>query len=154
MRLKEYLNELSMKSDTQLEVKKGKNYVDAGITTTAGDEFNLTIDKGSWIFYDRDVEEWEIAFTDDTGTIKTSPKSPKTAIELFAAIEKVVKDFIIKYKPEAIRFSGLGESKDKLYSMLSKRIVKSGKYINIDPSAVNLFQLVRKDILKSQGWKV
>lgn len=159
MRLKNYLNELSMKSKTQLDVKQGNDYVDATIITTDGERFELTIDKGSWYYhpfvekYNREMDEWEIVFTDETGSIKRVKKSPKIAIELFAAIEKVVTDFIKKYKPEAIRFTGTGD-KEKLYRLLGKKIEKSGKYFDIDQEYGLLFQLVRKDILKSVGWKI
>ena len=131
MRLTNFLSELSLKSKT--DIRRGtltSQYWDVDIILTTGDKFELTFEKWG--------EKWDIIFTDESGSIETSTKGPKVALELFAAIEKVTSEFIIKVKPQYILFSsGAFESKkQKLYNTLAQRISKKANYsIQSDPKS-------------------
>ena len=131
MRLTNFLSELSLKSKT--DIRRGtltSQYWDVDIILTTGDKFELTFEKWG--------EKWDIIFTDESGSIETSTKGPKVALELFAAIEKVTTEFIKKVKPQYILFSsGAFEAKkQKLYNTLAQRISKKANYsIQSDPKS-------------------
>jgi len=135
MRLTNFLSELSLKSKT--DIRRGtltSQYWDVDIILTTGDKFELTFEKWG----EKWGEKWDIIFTDESGSIETSTKGPKVALELFAAIEKVTTEFIKKVKPQYILFSsGAFEAKkQKLYNTLAQRISKKANYsIQSDPKS-------------------
>lgn len=137
MRLRQFLNELSMKAGTQIRDYKDGDTLTWVITLSTGDEFQLLIGP-DWmdLHNGRKIERYEILFVDSEGNIKTSKKSPKVAIELFAAIEKIITSFIVRHKPPVIAFAApkpsstsSEASKKKLYKLLAKKVAKGGKYI-------------------------
>lgn len=126
MRLNKYITELAMKSDTKLDVKSKK-----------GRHFNakITLEDGTQWFFSAENEmgegDWNIAFWSDQlrGSMSIKDKDkPKTGIQLFAAVEKLTKDFLKLEKPEQFRFSATGVSRIKLYETLAKKILKDGTY--------------------------
>jgi 6-phosphogluconolactonase/glucosamine-6-phosphate isomerase/deaminase len=149
MRLDKHLNELAMKANTKIITKKGRKFYDADITLSSGDYFQLTIEKGSFLYQSKKgeikLEEWEIVFEDERGFIKTNKRGTKVALELFAAIESVVSDFINIEEPDAILFTGTGKSKIKLYNLLARKIAKGGYVIRNTTNEI--FSLIRKDLI-------
>ena len=123
LKLEEYITELAMKSDTDIDLghKKG-DYFNAKITLGSGDiwYFNATNDMGDG--------DWSIVFYAPSMSPGIRGDKNKVALETFAAVEKLVKDFIDKEKPERFHFTGTGTSRVKLYNTLAKKILKSGKY--------------------------
>lgn len=131
MKFQEYIKELSMKKGTKIDVYKGKYEYNAKIELEDGT---------TWLYNAMDYngdDEWDIVFyepsQDDVGSnykvnkILTKNK-PKIALETFAAVEKITYDFIKYHKPMIITFNAQGRSREKLYDLLAKKIVKSGKY--------------------------
>ena len=124
MKLKSYLNELSMKAKTNIEVHK-----------SLGREYNAKItlsDGTTWLYNAVDYEgsgTFDIVFyaPSDSKSIPSGNKN-KVALETFAAIEKITMDFIKYEDPDYITFNAHGKSKVKLYDLLAKKIVKSKKY--------------------------
>ena len=99
-------------------------------------------------FTKTNIEKHEIFFTDQERNIETVPKEKGTAIQVFAAIEKFVTEWIKSSRPEAIQFeSGPTEkSKLKLYTLLAKKISKAGyKHYTYR----NDQHLIRKDLIKN-----
>ena len=166
MRLKQYINELSMKANTNITSRGSQgNYEGFRIDIDDGEAYEVDIYKGSGVFslantdkYGKDsfmfLEKWDIYFSDaKTGAIEkleSEPQKPKTALKLFAAIEAIMKSFIKNKRPEAMSFSGLGKSKVKLYDMLAKKIIKGG-YVGYSVNAkyrpAKDYEFIRKDLI-------
>ena len=110
MKLKSYLNELSMKAKTNIEVHK-----------SLGREYNAKItlsDGTTWLYNAVDYEgsgTFDIVFyaPSDSKSIPSGNKN-KVALETFAAIEKITMDFIKYEDPDYITFNAHGKSKVKL----------------------------------------
>jgi hypothetical protein len=124
MKLKQYLTELAMKSGTTIDVKKKRGF-----------EYNAKIglkDGTHWFFNavnDPGEDNWNISFwqSELAGPQEIKDKR-KAGLQLFAAIEKLMHDFIKWGKPEYFYFTGTGTSRVKLYNTLAKKILKDGKY--------------------------
>jgi hypothetical protein len=134
MRLKEYLNELAMKANTKIEPwNSGQAHGGARITLSNGEVFNFYISPGNVELQDgTKIDRFELMFTDSKSEINTSAKGKNTAVELFAALEKIVKEFIQTQKPSVIEFSPANKdekSKQKLYVLLAKKIAKKFGYV-------------------------
>jgi hypothetical protein len=136
MRLRQFLNELSMKRGTTIKDYKDGDTTTWVIETTNGDTFQLLIGPDWMDLKDgTKIQRYEILFVDDKGSLVTSKKSTRTALELFAAIERIVTTWIIRNKPPVIVFGASSNtqqketSKKKLYVLLAKKIAKTGKYI-------------------------
>lgn len=113
-----------MKSDTKIDVIKKK-----------GDLYNAKIDleDGTQWFFNAVNEprkdNWNISFwqSELAGPQEVKNKH-KVGIQLFAAVEKLVSDFLKWGEPEEFSFSATGTSRIKLYNTLAKKIIKTGKY--------------------------
>lgn len=172
MRLRQYITELTMSKKTKIEMlERGGRYKAWRITLEDGDFYDLSIverehsplyifrkyglkfdptdeQKNDEIFDLGKSPKWvEIDFEDSSGDMVTVPKSPKEALQLFAAIEYWFKSWSKKKNPEGIIFDSTGEtSKNKLYANLAKRISKELDYINLSEyTGMDEFWLVRKD---------
>ena len=123
MKLKHYLTELAMKSSTKIKLakKKDEDY-NAKITLSTGDEwfYNATNDFGE--------DNWDIAFYGPSLSPGIKGDKNKVALETFAAVEKLTKDFLKEFKPKYFYFTGTGTSRIKLYKTLAKKILKDGTY--------------------------
>ena len=124
MKLKKYMTELAMKSNTKLDVKSQK-----------GRHFNakISLKNGTQWFFSAENEmgegDWNIAFWEsDIYSSSSIPDKHKVGLQLFAAVEKLTKDFLKSEKPERFRFSATGVSRIKLYETLAKKILKDGTY--------------------------
>ena len=84
---------------------------------------------------------WTVSFEDEKGWTSTMPKEEGVALELFAALDTIFRKFIKEKNPEVIYFSGWGESKVKLYTLLAKKIAKGiqGDYI-VDRGTFNIWK--------------
>ena len=123
MKLKLYLTELSMKSGTKIDaVKKKDQYYNAKITLSSGDiwYYNATNDMGE--------DDWGIAFYAPSTSPGIRGDKNKVALETFAAVEKLTKDFLKEFKPKKFYFTASGASRIKLYQTLAKKILKDGTY--------------------------
>jgi len=123
LKLEEYITELAMKSDTKIDVKRQKGmYFNAKITLENGVQwfFNAT--------NEMDDDEWDIAFYSASGHDPLTGNKNQMGLQTFAAVEKLVIDFIEAEDPEEFHFSATGKSRVKLYNTLAKKILKSGKY--------------------------
>lgn len=92
--------------------------------------------KQGWVF------SWEVYFEDEQGEIDIQPKRKGAAIEVFSALEVVIKKFLTSKKPPVFHFSSnVGEgSRVKLYKLLAKKISKSGyKVYTSDIEGVKYF---------------
>lgn len=132
MRLKQYISELSMKADTKIEISKKKNkYFDALITLEDGIQ---------WYYEAQlmDENEWAISFypPENNREQRIKDKS-KIALHTFAAIESITKQFIEYQKPDRIEFSAAGDSRQKLYDLLAKKITQSGKYVDASKMGIS-----------------
>jgi len=122
MKLKQYLNELALKSETKINIKKQKDKF-----------FNAKIeleDGVTWLFNatnDFDEDEWDITFYSPMGNNVEIKDKHKTGLQTFAAVEKLVTQFIKEQKPGEFHFTG-GANNRSLYDFLSKKILKTGKY--------------------------
>jgi hypothetical protein len=153
MRLDKHLNELAMRAGTKITTKGDKNYT---ITLSSGDYFKLGLVKSMYKYWsmekhsEKKLVSWEILFQDEKKSMvaKDNPKGSKVALELFAAIQQVVTEFIKKEKPEVIKFSSnkIDKSKIKLYKLLAMRISKKHGYvIKTKQERDNI--LIRKDLV-------
>lgn len=144
-----------MKRDTKIDYSSKPDSFYATITLVGGEEFKIYaasdwysvfhLSKKLLIPEDKIVKEvkgknmyglyiWNIDFVDEKGEIEISPKGKGVSLQLFAAIEKYMKDFYKKHDPQGIEFSGNAKetSRIKLYTHLAKKIEKSGyKYFKI-----------------------
>jgi hypothetical protein len=124
MKLKHYLTELAMKKGTKIDVKKKRGFhYNAKIDLEDGTQwfFNAVNNMGEG--------DWDISFwaAELAGEQKVKDKH-KVGLQLFAAVEKLTKDFLKWEKPEQFRFSATGVSRIKLYNTLAKRILKETPY--------------------------
>lgn len=135
MRYKKYLHELAMHKDTKIRFskKKGERF-NAKITLEDGQEYLFQAETY------KDEDDWYIAFEKDRGKLPTGDTA-KIGLQIFAAVEKIVTSFIIQEKPESFSFTGTGNSRIKLYDLLAKKILKSGKY-----------ELDKEDLLQGVKW--
>lgn len=144
MRLTNYINELAMSAKTQIKYKK-----------KPGETWNafITLDDGTeWIFNATSFDEpWSLVFYPPIDQVQIKGDKTKIGIKTFAAIEKVVEGFIKDENPEEFGFTGSGSSRVKLYNLLAKKIVKTGKYKQ--QKAMRLLQgkqwsFIRSDLVK------
>jgi hypothetical protein len=79
-------------------------------------------------YYFKTAGIWEIAFEDEEERRETVRKRKGASLELFAALEKVFKQFVEKALPDKFRFSAALDEKSrvKLYDLLAKKIEKMG----------------------------
>lgn len=123
---KRYLTELSMKREATLDVDtNSENQYKIKIKLEDGEIF--------WFICNREgkkkgFETWEIVFLDKNNNAKMAPKSKGTALQLFAALPKVVEMFIKAKQPTTFYFTAdpFETSRVKLYTRLAKRIAKHG----------------------------
>lgn len=123
IKLEQYMTELAMKKGTILDIAKKKDqYYNAKIILTTGDMwyFNATNDFGE--------DEWSIAFYAPSLSPGIRGEKTKVALETFAAVEKLTKDFLKEFKPKKFYFTASGSSRIKLYHTLAKKILKDGTY--------------------------
>jgi len=122
MKLKHYLTELAMKSDTKIKyIKRKGHYFNAKITLGTGDE---------WLFNasdDFNENQWDIAFYAPSISPGLKGDPNKVGLQTFAAIEKLFKEFLKEEDPGEFHFTG-GRMHTKLYNKLADRILKTGKY--------------------------
>jgi hypothetical protein len=133
MRLKQYISELSMKADTKIEISKRKNkYFDALITLEDGIQ---------WYYEAKliDENEWDISFYPPEFNKKRplNKDRGKVALQTFAAVESITKQFIEYQKPDRIEFSASGGSRQKLYDLLATKIAQSGKYVDASKMGIS-----------------
>lgn len=128
MRLRQYLNELSMKADTNIDIKKAKGkYFNALITLEDGTQWLYNAEIGM------DDIEWLISFYAPSDKTQDIKDRSKVAVETFAAVIHLTEQFLKQEKPEAFAFQAMGRSRTKLYDLLAKKITKTGKYkLSID----------------------
>ena len=123
MRLNNYITELAMKKDTDIKrAKKKDQYYNAKITLSTGDVwyYNATNDFGE--------DNWNISFYGDSLSPGVRGDKHKVALETFAAVEKLTKEFLKEFKPNRFYFSASGVSRIKLYQTLVKKILKDATY--------------------------
>lgn len=141
MKLKKYLlQELAMRKKTQIIYQKStlrlKGTVLASVVLEDGERFDVNI---GWKYAqnageipvvpeDRYYKQWYIEFVDKKGMTTMSPKNKGVALELFAALEEIIKKFLDKEKPEVVTFFGMGASKVKLYDLAVKKMANYGGY--------------------------
>lgn len=130
MRLKIYLTELTMSANTKIKYTSSSRSFNAGITLESGAYFLFRgdiITKGQWYIY----------FEDEKGTMSKAPKERGVALQLFAALQEVLKNFIKTKKPMRFEFKGMpGEaSREKLYNTIALRMPKLGYKKNPVPGA-------------------
>lgn len=167
MKLKQYLNELAMKSDTIIKQTDNRSFhISYDIKVSKKNEFGF--DQGETFqldFYENlndpstpeliklkqetNLNTWEIDFNDQSKSYANKPKGKGIALKLFAAIEKLVKEFIKTKKPKVIVITGIGPQKAKIYDFLSKKIVKSGKYklFKHQDKIGAVWEMIRKDLI-------
>jgi len=143
MRLKRYLIELSMKAKTQIDrVKKVGEYYNAEITLSDGT---------TWLYnaesYDRG-KTFIIVFYERFDKPNKLDDKHKVALETFAAVEQLTKEFIQWQKPREFSFTSVVGSRSKLYDLLAKRIIKSGKYTMEKNSIAGGVQYTFKKVVK------
>lgn len=125
MRLRQYLTELAMRKGTKIKVHKGSNEYNAEIELEGGQK---------WLYNAMDYDGngiWDIVFYEpskDMISFDQKGDKHKVALETFAAVEKLTRDFIKYHEPSVISFNAQGKSRVKLYDLLAKKIVKSKKY--------------------------
>jgi len=85
------------------------------------------------------THDWYIAFQKDESDIKDN--SVKIGLQIFAAVERIVTSFITQEKPESFSFTGTGKTRIKLYDLLARKILKSGKY-----------ELDKENLLQGSKW--
>jgi hypothetical protein len=123
MRLKKFLNEMSISKNTNISVLNADKWTY---------EVKIVLEDGlMFIFsaiFKRNTEEWDVSFEDAEGNYGMSQKREGAGLELFASLEKVMSDFIKKYNPENIVFSAESkeQSRVKLYGTLAKKLERFG----------------------------
>lgn len=130
MRLLKYINEITMTSDTKVEVTSTSYPYEVKITigeepdTT---EFDFVAEE--WESGDNKNTYWEIGFYDEDGSIDIEPKSNSIALKLFAALTIAFKKFLQSKKPKDFLFQAKStEAKRiKLYDTIAKKIAKNMK---------------------------
>lgn len=147
MKFKEYLQELALRADTKIKVRKDTpltTQVQVIVNPPMGASFLVTMTTGK--FYEQEVvdligdsnlpekisaeppyKSLYLFFEDAELNTSTSPKEKGVAIKLFAALEELITKKIKTAKPDVIWFSGFGKSKRKLYHLLAKKIAKGIK---------------------------
>lgn len=97
---------------------------------------------------------WTITFEDSAAHMEIEEKPRGVALNLFAAIEKVMRDFVKAKKPLVFSFSSeeFEESRVKLYNLLAKRISKKGGYDVEVQKGLAQFYLFTKKGLKDNWW--
>lgn len=85
--------------------------------------------KSLYYYGDIDFGIWEIYFQDEEGNYDVSKKESGISLQLFSALETIIKKFIREMKPEAFYFTGyMSEtSRIKLYKFLAKKINRATK---------------------------
>lgn len=125
MRFKQYVNELAMKKNTEISPAKvsDREYVQY-ITLEDGLRFKFIA------HYFRTADLWEVIFEDSEKRAYQVGKRKGASLELFAALERVFKNFILKTLPNKFRFTADTEEKSrvKLYDLLAKKIEKTQGY--------------------------
>jgi hypothetical protein len=123
MRFKRYIiNELSMKKGTEISpAKVSKEVYEQTISLEDGLIFKFKA------HYFRSDDMWEIVFEDEEKRTYQIGKRKGAALELFAALENVLKNFILKTLPNKFRFTADVEEKSrvKLYDLIAKKIEKT-----------------------------
>lgn len=139
MKFKNYLTELSLKKASFQVSMSTSTEFRAKITTEHGNfiysakqflsEKNMSLDKT--LLDELDIEGrhkyiWEISFEDAMGRHYKVTTERGTALQVFAAVEEITKQFIKKYKPKLVTFSAeVGEaSRVKLYKLLARKITQ------------------------------
>jgi len=160
MRLYKYINELSMGSNTKITIDI--NSYDGFFATItmfdneAENKFYFEAYRSDWAslvyktlqevgvnpknisaLYESVFknEHFEITFKDEKYKLTQIKKTPKIALQVFAAVEELTKQFIKSRKPLIFSFSAktTEPSRVKLYDLLSKKITKlSKKYIKAE----------------------
>ncbi len=130
MRFKQYITELAMKrkTDIKYEGSRGSKFT-ANITLEDGTKFLFTALENSNI-HTATTSDWIVQFEGSAGFGKPigAGVETTTAIQLFAALGVVFKEFVKREKPSKITFIALTKSRIKLYDTASKRIAKQLKY--------------------------
>lgn len=124
MRLYQYINELAMRKKTVISSPKykEKSMYEQTVTLEDGLQFKFIC------YYFSTADIWEVTFEDENEYREKAPKRKGAAVELFAALEKVFKQFLEKALPDRFRFlADIDEkSRIKLYDLLAKKISKLG----------------------------
>lgn len=128
MKFKQYINELSMRANTSIDIKKQKGkYFNALITLEDGTQWLYNAEIGM------DDTEWLISFYAPSDKTQDIKNKSKVAVETFAAVIHLTEQFIKQEKPEAFAFQAMGKSRIKLYDLLAKKITNTKKYkLSID----------------------
>ena len=155
MKFQKYINELAMSADTKVNIinnAKDKYVVKIELRDNISFKFSCVYTSEDTTYYilkkknliDTKWEEyafaWEVYFKDDSGSTQISPKRKGAALELFAALEVAIKEFISKKKPIIFYFSADNDeqSRMKLYRHLAKKIKKAG------------YKFIEEDIIETQ----
>jgi hypothetical protein len=164
MRFQQYISELAMSADTKMNIinnAKDKYVVKIELRDNISFKFSCVYTSEDTTYYilkkknlipklkkknliDTKWEEyafaWEVYFKDDSGSTQISPKRKGAALELFAALEVAIKEFISKKKPIIFYFSADNDeqSRMKLYRHLAKKIKKAG------------YKFIEEDIIETQ----
>jgi len=146
-----------MRADTKIEKYHTGGELTYVINLAAGPVFRLYIGPEKADLKTGEViERHSITFEDDRGNTLISKKDKGVAIQLFAAIESIVSEFVKSEKPILINFSGNSKEKSKLklYSLLAKKIAKSGYTLQTKDNHVikyyfdHAYNLMRTDVYK------
>lgn len=116
---------MTRKTDIKYEGRRGKTFI-AKITLEDGTKFSFEAR------YDIDEygSDWDITFEGRAGLVKPTDAGIETttALQLFAALGVVFKEFVKREKPAKFSFSAGDKSRIKLYDTASKRIARQLKY--------------------------
>ncbi len=98
---------------------------------------------------------WNITFEDTAARMDQVPKGKQVALNLFAALEMVFKEFINRKDPLVFQFDAdIAEpSRVKLYNTLAKRIQKNGFDLDIGHANKTKLYLFMKKGLDRDWWK-
>lgn len=164
MRLTRYLNEMTMKSkDVNIEKAKSSSKKYSQIINIENTKFTFraVLETVGDLAYDfkyeypfltkyapDDEHAWYVDFIDEEGGIKQVQRGKDIALKLFAALTKVIEDFIKSKKPDAFLFSAdeSEQSRVKLYNLIAKKITRFG-YVNVEnakQSGVIAYLFVKK----------
>jgi hypothetical protein len=141
MKFRNYLTELSLKKASFQVTMSTSAEFRAKISTEHGNfiysakrfltEKNMSMDTTLLAKLGIDGKHeflWELSFEDAMGRHYQVPTERGTALQVFAAVEEITRQFLKKYNPKIVTFTAeIGEaSRVKLYSLLAKRIMRKG----------------------------
>lgn len=146
MKLKQYINELSMTKGTKISSPEYRKESIYNQRITLHD--NIIFQFQGYYFKTSDI--WEIDFVDENNKADISPKRKGASLELFAALEKVLDEFMNKALPNKLEFRATIDEKSrvKLYDRLAKKLAsKYGFKYNRKVTSISvLYQFIHKSV--------